>query len=161
MKAAIIVAAAVMSVVCLGGCSAKNVKKAADKAVVAADAAEPVVEKNVITELPDKTEFVKIPNEAVEAFNFGVEELKNVCPIDKGFKRLYGYVGEEKVENADCYVFCVYDQKKDETLYVGKIARAVEAEKLWFDNGEGYKLIETEKSPAWSETVTETYAVTE
>ena len=161
MKAAIIVAAAVMSVVCLGGCSAKNVKKAADKAVVAADAAEPVAEKNVITELPDKTEFVKIPNEAVEAFNFGIEELKNVCPIDKGFKRLYGYVGEEKVENADCYVFCVYDQKKDETLYVGKIARAVEAEKLWFDNGEGYELIETEKSPAWSETVTETYAVTE
>ena len=161
MKAAILVAAAVMSVVCLGGCSSKEVKEAADKAVVAADAAEPVDEKNVITELPDKTEFVKIPNEAVEAFNFGVEELKNVCPIDKGFKRLYGYVGEEKVENADCYVFCVYDQKKDETIYVGKIARAVEAEKLWFDNGEGYKLIETEKSPAWSETVTETYAVTE
>ncbi|MBR1563644.1 MAG: hypothetical protein IJ645_10620 [Ruminococcus sp.] len=161
MKAAILVAAAVMSVVCLGGCSSKEVKKAADKAVVAADAAEPVVEKNVITELPDKTEFVKIPNEAVDAFNFGVEELKAVCPVEKGFKRLYGYVGEEKVVDADCYVFCVYDQKKDETVYVGKIARAVDAEKLWFDNGSGYEFIETERVPEWSETVTETYAVTE
>ncbi|MBR1421994.1 MAG: hypothetical protein IJ571_00940 [Ruminococcus sp.] len=159
MKAASFVAVFVVAAVCLTGCGSSAKKSAKKTAEAAVTEQRELSEQVVIEQLPAADEFEKIPDEAIDAFNYSVSELKRVCPVEGKTKRLYGYVGEETVADADCYVFCVYDQKKDETFYVGKIAKTKADDRLYlYDESLGYEIIETDDEPRWSETVTASYA---
>ncbi len=157
MKASIVIALMAVASMIFTGCAKSSEKKSN---VVVAEAAEATQldQKVVVEELPDKSEFEKIPDEAVDSFNSGVRKLSTYVPVEKKAKRLYGYVGIESVEGQDCCVFCVYDKKKNETLYVGKAACGLEGEEVYLDTGAGYELIEFDETPSWAETVTETYA---
>ena len=160
MKASIVIALlAVTSIFCTG-CAKSADKKSNVVVAEAAEAAQldPAEQKVVVDELPDKSEFEKIPDEAVESFNSATRKLSTYVPVEKKAKRLYGYVGIENLEGQDCCVFCVYDKKKKETLYVGKAACGLEGEELYLDTGAGYELVEIDETPSWAETVTDTYA---
>lgn len=159
MKAAFFAAVVAAAAVCMTGCGSTAKKDSKKTAEAAVTEQRELSEQTVIEQLPAADEFEKIPDDAVDAFNYSVSELKRVCPVKGKTKRLYGYVGEETVENADCYVFCVYDQKKDETFYVGKVAKTKADDRLYlYDENSGYELVENDDEPCWSETVTASYA---
>lgn len=99
-----------------------------------------VAEEEVTTEtftLPSKETFAQIPDEAAESFDYVIEAVKKSHPTEvKGSTRLYGYLGEEDVNDSKCYLFAVYDKKKDVHTEVATVAVTEDSSELYVYNSE-------------------------
>lgn len=93
--------------------------------------------------VPDKPTFSKIPDEAVGAFDYMINSTKKIF-TQESKKRSYGYIGEEKIENKDCYAFEIYDLNDTESLKIATVAVTKEADKVYLynENTEKYEIIE-------------------
>lgn len=92
---------------------------------------EAVEEPEAVSSLPDKSTLEKIPDEAVDSFDYVVETIKVIYPQQEDSKRLYGYMGVETVNNKDCYVFVIYDQANDVHTKVATIAIETDSDKMY------------------------------
>lgn len=91
----------------------------------------------------DRAKLCELPEEANGAFNTIINTVKKICPLEKGMNRQYGYKGLEKVGDADCYLFSVYDFDEDNSsVKVGDFAKAVEGEMIYKLVGSNYEQVE-------------------
>ena len=91
----------------------------------------------------DRVDFKELPDEANSAFNTVINAVKDICPVEKGFNRQYGYKGKEKIDGVECYLFSVYDFDKDNgSIKVGDFAKAVNEELVYKIDGTGIQQIE-------------------
>lgn len=140
----------------------------ANTAVTTAESVEDENEKEseTVSSLPDKNTLEKIPDEAVESFDYVVETAKVIYPQHEGSKRLYGYMGVEAVNNRDCYVFVIYDQADDLNTKVASIAIETDSDKMYSLDKEtnSYSELEvpdessSEAEEKWADKITASFA---
>ena len=82
---------------------------------------ESVSSEEEFSSLPDKSNFEVAPATASDSFNYMIEATKKVYPDNQG-KRLYGYLGTEKVKGVNCFVFSIYEENDDRHSEVATVA---------------------------------------
>ncbi|MDE6149022.1 MAG: hypothetical protein K2F81_02870 [Ruminococcus sp.] len=111
-----------------------------------------------ITEV-SKENFIEIPNEAIESFNY-VSEASKVIFNDISGKWMYGYKGIQKINGKNCHVFTIYSETADQRIKAGTLAKSNTSTDLFIlDNATGkYKsTIFSDKTDAsWANTPTVT-----
>ncbi|MGN0594497.1 MAG: hypothetical protein ACI4I6_05015 [Hominimerdicola sp.] len=133
MKKLIIVAALIISSAVFTGCGNQNSDNNGNNANLAntdINTVSEVDDEEEESSLPDKTSFEKIPDEAVESFDFMVESTKKIY-IQETSKRLYGYVGSDIVNGIECYIFELYDVEEKVNEKVASVAVTKNAEKIY------------------------------
>lgn len=96
-------------------------------------------DENVTTEtftLPSKETFAQIPEDAEQSFDVVIKAVKASYPAENKTKRLYGYLGEEEVNDCQCYIFAVYDKNKDVHTEVATVAASVDGSSIFVYNAE-------------------------
>ena len=167
MKKLMIVAALIISTAAFAGCGNDNSGKNENTNLANTDVniTESSTEKEAESSLPDKTEFEKIPDEAVDSFDYMVEATKKIY-IQETSKRFYGYIGTEIVENDECYVFELYDVEDSLNEKVATVAVSKNAETIYVYNerSEEYSVLEVPEDSSsqtesqWSDSVTASFA---
>lgn len=167
MKKLMIVAALIISTAAFAGCGNDNSGKNENTNLANTDVniTESSTEKEAESSLPDKTEFEKIPDEAVDSFDYMVEATKKIY-IQETSKRFYGYIGTETVENDECYVFELYDVEDSLNEKVATVAVSKNAETIYVYNerSEEYSVLEVPEDSSsqtesqWSDSVTASFA---
>lgn len=102
--------------------------------------------------------FDKIPDEAVESFNYVTEQAKVLFPEADG-EWMYGYKGTSKIGKAECYIFAVYTYKDEIHTKVGTVAKNIKNDDIYVLNettGEYSKseLSDEKGQMSWAETET-------
>ena len=124
MKKIIVIAAAVCTLFVCSSCSdktAENTNSSVNLAntQVATEVSDSSEEE--VSSLPDKSNFEVVPATASDSFNYMIEACKKVYPNNQG-KRLYGYLGTEKVKGANCFIFSIYEENDDKHSEVATVA---------------------------------------
>ena len=116
MKTILILAAAAIMTFTMTGCSGaaqkseKDVKNTAEKA----QAAEESTTTSSFS-IPGREAFTQIPEGAEGAFDKVIDAVDSAFPKEKkSSHRLYGYMGQQEINDVSCYVFAVYDKDGDD-----------------------------------------------
>lgn len=166
MKKLFIIAAAVCTMLVCASCGNassgnENVNLTNSEAAVENDS---VNDNNNVSVLPDKSKFETVPEDANASFNYVIESSKTLYKNSSG-KRLYGYLGTEKVSNKNCYVFSIYEENDNEHNEIATVA--VEPKTLTMyelvKNGKFVKVAVSEVSDddseyEWANEVTESFS---
>lgn len=144
---AIIIAICAAAVMCSCG-SVNSDKKSSEKAEKS-DVVTVAPDDEAVTEtftLPSRETFAKVPDEAAQSFDYVIKSVKKSYPVsEKGSTRLYGYLGEEDINECKCYIFAVYDKKKDVHTEVATVAVTEDSSEIYVYNNElsVYEALET------------------
>ncbi len=144
------------------GAKKQSVKKADTASSQTGSAAE--TESDTEESCPEG-EFLKLPDEALDAFDQLTVELKDIFPDIKG-KLMYGYTGEELIPTRsgekDCYIFDYYTYKKKIYTKIATVALEKESSIVYLLEDDGtYSEAETDQPEElkWCETATPALAV--
>lgn len=98
-------------------------KQNENKTVNLNNAKSSYAENNQTAESPlDGEVFDKLPDEAVDSFNYVTEQSKKIFANADG-EWMYGYKGTSKIGKDECYVFVVYTYKDKTHVKEGTIAK--------------------------------------
>ncbi len=122
-------------------CSNSTEKDSSSKGSAASEnAVTEAPEESASTEtftLPSRETFAQLPAEAEESFDYVIQAVKKSHPSEeKGSKRLYGYLGVEEINDCSCYLFAVYDEKKDVHTEVATVAVTEDSSELYIYNSD-------------------------
>lgn len=140
MKKALVLSILAAAVMTFTGCNGK-VQSTVDKNTnlantnVASSADSSSADKTE-SSLPDKSTFEKIPDEAVDSFNYVINASKKLYPETESGKRLYGYIGDKVVNKSDCYIFVIYDVMDNVNTKVATLAKSKATSLLYVLNDE-------------------------
>lgn len=107
----------------------------------------------------DGEAFEKLPDEAVDSFNFVADSVKELF-VNDGGEWMYGYKGTGKINNSGCYIFAVYTYKDDIHTKLGTVAKDISSNDLFVLNEATGEYVKAELSEdnsheaAWAETET-------
>lgn len=105
--------------------------------------------------LPSRETFAKVPDEASQSFDYVIKSVKKSYPVsEKGATRLYGYLGEENINECKCYIFAVYDKQKDVHTEVATVAVTEDSSEIYVYNDE-LSVYETLEAPDDDDSVVE------
>lgn len=144
---AIIIALSAAALMCSCG-SVDSDKKSAEKAEKS-DVVTTAPDDEAVTEtftLPSRETFAKVPDEAAQSFDYVIKSVKKSYPVsEKGATRLYGYLGEEDINECKCYIFAVYDKNDDVHTEVATVAVTEDSSEIYVYNNElsVYEALET------------------
>lgn len=120
-------------------------------------------ENNEKTAALDGETFEKLPDEAVDSFNYVADAVKELFD-NEGGDWMYGYKGTGKIDNSQCYIFAVYTYKDDVHIKLGTVAKTVYGSDLYVLNettGEYEKTQlpdDSSSESTWAETETLAFA---
>ncbi len=168
---AIIIALSTAAVLCSCGSvdSNKNSAEKAEKSEVVTTAPNDDIVTETFT-LPSRETFAKVPDEASQSFDYVIRSVKKTYPVtEKGATRLYGYLGEEDINECKCYIFAVYDKKEDVHTEVATVAVTEDSSEIYVYNSElsVYESLETSENDSssneyhWAETANTSEDVTD
>lgn len=153
---AIVIALSTAAVMC--SCGNVNSDKKSSGKTEKAEAVTTAPDDEAVTEtftLPSRETFAKVPDEASQSFDYVIKSVKKSYPVtEKGATRLYGYLGEEDINECKCYIFAVYDKKEDVHTEVATVAVTEDSSEIYVYNNElsVYETLETsEEDSAVSE----------
>ena len=78
----------------------------------------------------DGETFEKLPDEAVDSFNYVAEAVKELFD-DEGGSWMYGYKGMGTIEGSPCYIFAIYSYKDEVHTKLGTVATSVDSNDLY------------------------------
>lgn len=114
--------------------------------------------------LPDKSHFETVPDDANASFNYVIETSRSLYKNGNG-KRLYGYLGTEKVNNKNCYVFSIYEENDNKHNEIATVAIEPKTFTMYElgKNGKFVKIAVKEVSSddsecEWADKVTESFS---
>jgi hypothetical protein len=107
----------------------------------------------------DGTDFKEIPETASKPFNYLIEAVSDEYPSE-GDKRLYGYIGTEKINGESCYMFTVYDVADDVKNEVVNAAVSGDSSRVYIYDSENerYTILKCKKIQTWADKITSTFA---
>ena len=168
MKKLIVLTAIVCAAISLVSCgktnSSENVNLA-NTEVTSSVTTENTEEDETVSSLPDKTTFEKVPDEAVDSFNYMIETTKKIYTDTNG-KRLYGYIGVETISNKSCYIFAVYEENDGVHTAVATVGVEPNSLKIYAldEQTQKFALLDVpadsddESQAAWADVVTDSFA---
>lgn len=155
MKKLIIFALTICSMLSFASCSDK------DESNAAAMNNTENVQSDSSSEAPsalDGEVFDKLPDEAVESFDYVAEKSKVLFPEADG-DWMYGYKGTSRIGKSDCYIFAVYTYSDDVHTKLGTVAKNIKNDDIYVLNETTGEYTKTELSDdkaaaSWAETKT-------
>ena len=78
----------------------------------------------------DGETFEKLPDEAVDSFNYVAEAVKELFD-NEGGSWMYGYKGTGTIEGSPCYIFAIYSYKDEVHTKLGTVATSVDSNDLY------------------------------
>lgn len=135
-----------------------------DKAAV--ESAENLSDNSVAVEevsasVLDGEVFDKLPDEAIDSFNFVADKAKDIFPEAEG-EWMYGYKGVQNIGKTPCYVFVVYTYADKTHVKEGTIAKSRNSDELFvLDEVSGeYTSVSLaqEENTSWANTQTLAFA---
>ncbi len=132
MKKIIICIALLCSLVLCVSCGNSNNSASPSQTAAQKNETEESAEESLddfISEV-SKENYSKIPDEAMDAFNFVSKNAKKIFTEVDG-KWMYGFKGSEVISGEDCYIFVVYTENEESGSKVGMIAKAKNSDNLY------------------------------
>ncbi len=132
-----------------GGSTGSKTQAAKQTSAVTTDAETSSASTETFT-IPERDTFAEIPEGAEQSFDMVMDAVNKSYPNDeKGSHRLYGYMGEEQIDEEKCYIFAVYDRKKDVHTEVATAAVNEDSSKVYVYNEDTmtYQLLDIPEEP--------------
>lgn len=147
------------TIVALAGCGKSNSKY--ENVNLTNSNVQEEKDKNDTSSSPSKADFQTVPDEGEKALDQVVEVAKESFKDSKG-KLMYGYQGEQKINNVECYIFTVYSGDNDTYTELGTFAVVKKTDALYQLNKDTnkFEIVEQEadKTSSWADTQTESFA---